>query len=139
MMLKSDLSEVDVKVINGILNAVAERGEGWRYPEDWRSITSGGRDKVCTNLHPDGSPACIIGFIAVNQGLPTEQFSSARYDGLQWGASGAIKDAMIEAQSSQDRRESWGTATRKFFKELSDLGVTPETLTRHGIDASRYM
>lgn len=110
--------EVDKKVIRGIRNAVAARGEDWVYPDEWREEEAGS----CTNLRPDGSAACIIGFIAVDQGLPTRHVSSSFADAINWGVSGAVADAMAIAQQVQDDEKSWGEAVSEFFQVLDDAG-----------------
>lgn len=115
-------TEVDLKVIQGIRNAVAARGEDWVYPKD------GGPDWVtdsgtCYNLLPNGEPACIIGFIAVDQGLPTERETSANSDADDWGVSGPVRTAMVEAQGTQDEGYPWGVAMERFFGILEDEGM----------------
>lgn len=115
-------TEVDLKVIQGIRNAVAARGKDWVYPKDsgpdWVTDSD-----TCVNLLPSGEPACIIGFVAVDQGLPTERETSAPQDAADWGVSFPIGKAMIEAQIAQDKGEPWGVAMERFFGVLEDEGM----------------
>lgn len=132
-------SEVDIKVIRGIRQAVDERGEDWRYPNgrvdgkppandwvpdpDW--AMPGGR---CYNLLPDGSGACIIGCAAVNAGLPTARASDAAYDAQNWGVSPGVKEAMVRAQAIQDEGYTWGFAWEQFLGALMNEGYTAQQI-----------
>ena len=111
------LKEVDLQVVRGIVNAVNERGAHWVYPDEWRHA---GKGTGCKNLRGDGSAACIIGFIAVDQGLPTDEDSNAAYDAENWGVSDSVRSAMGAAQSAQDDRKTWGYAGGEFFSKLWD-------------------
>ena len=117
------LKDVDVKVVRGIVNAVGERGVDWLYPDEWRDYGGYAQSEfggTCQNLLNDGSPACIIGFIAVDQGLPTFQETNATSDAELWNDSHSIGDAMLAAQKVQDDRLSWGRAGEAFFAKLSE-------------------
>jgi len=109
-------SEVDLKVIRGIKNAVADRGADWVYPDEWRE--GGYQAGSCFNLRPDGSAACIIGYIAVDQGLDTHAVSSADKDAQNWGVSSVLVMGMIEAQETQDHRKTWGAALEAFERVI---------------------
>ena len=126
-----ELSEVDLKVINGLLNAVEDRGTDWVYPMEWRDAGA------CVNLRPDGTAACIIGYIAVDQKLETTTTNDAAQDAARWGVSAAIENAMAKAQAIQDEDLPWGDAASRFFHRLFDLGITLEQLATYGIDVSR--
>lgn len=122
----SELPDVDRKVIDGIDNAIRARGADWVYPQgdgddDWHH-----GDGNCVNLLPNGDPACIIGFIAVDQGLPTVRESSAPIDAERWGVSGVIGLAMLEAQASQDHGRDWGKARIEFYDTLREFGIDTE-------------
>lgn len=131
-----ELSEVDRKVIAGIEAAVAERGEDWRYPHGrvdgeqvaqfWRDPDWVGEGGSCYNLLPDGSAACIIGFIAVSQGLPTNRVSDAVEDAERWDVSNPIGEAMSDAQKAQDEGFTWGVARARFYEILAEYGVVVE-------------
>lgn len=129
----------DIKVIRGIRNAVKARGSDWRYPNgmiDGELIEQAwaNNDLVdfdpqwtnhmgdCYNLLPNGEPACIIGFIAVDQGLPTQRESNAPSDACRWQVSGSVADAMAAAQTVQDAGFTWGVAVEQFFEYLTDVG-----------------
>ena len=129
------LNENDKKVIRGIANAVRARGEDWVYPnyrttpeqvaEGW----SLANENPCYNLLHDGTPACIIGFIAVDQGLPTKRATSAGSDAVRWGVSRQVQIAMIHAQSAQDLGATWGAAMQSFDDVLVKTNyVTAEEL-----------
>lgn len=118
------LNENDIKVIRGIANAVAERGADWLYPReannpDWVNETGG-----CYNLLPDGSGACIIGTLAVLEGMPTVRVSYSSLDADNWGVSLSVKKAMGRAQTMQDQGYTWGYALDAFDKTLTNDGVT---------------
>ena len=135
-----ELSEVDLKVVRGINNAVKSRGEGWRYPNGWVdeqriedfdidpdwALFGGG----CYNLLPNGDPACIIGFVAVDQGLPTERESSAEVDARNWQVSNAVSAAIVLAQNEQDSGYVWGKARDAFYDELVEYGASPEQVSK---------
>ena len=101
------LKDVDLQVVRGIVNAVNERGVDWLYPVEWRR---GGKETNCKNLHEDGTAACIIGFIAVDQGLPTSAYSDAVSDAENWVVSDSVGRAMETAQRAQDTGKPWGVA-----------------------------
>lgn len=123
------LKDVDLKVIRGIINAVNDRGPEWRYPAEWRF---GGH---CYNLNEDGTAACIIGYIAVNQELPTERESCAGDDADRWGVSLVTRRAMGNAQENQDSGAPWSSAQNCFFLELADAGYTADVLlAEYGIE-----
>lgn len=122
----SELSEVDRKVIDGIDNAIRARGADWVYPQyddedDWHH-----GDGNCVNLLWNGEPACIIGFIAVDQGLPTRRESAAGLDAARWGVSGAVKRAMIDTQMHQDDGCAWGEVRQEFYRTLRNGGIDTE-------------
>lgn len=144
----SELNDSDKKVIVGIHKAIIARGADWVYPnevktdpitgdstfdEDWTNDTGG-----CYNLLNDGSAACIIGFVAVDQGLPTQRVSNALADGRRWDVSSPLINAMGSAQSEQDRKEPWGDALHVFNLSLrgqiTDYDkFLPVLLSSHGI------
>lgn len=104
--------EADLKVIAGMNAAIKDRGRNWVYPvgeDGWQG------DEGCVNLLPDGSGACIIGYIAVDQGLYTTRDSQAGIDARRWGVSPPVKAAMETAQELQDGGHTWGEAYDDFF------------------------
>lgn len=144
----SELNDNDKKVIVGIHKAIIARGDDWVYPndvdydektdqhtfdEDWTNEDGG-----CYNLLNDGSAACIIGFIAIDQGLHTTRESTAQNDGTRWRVTFLVKEAMAEAQKAQDRNRPWGHALDR-FNEVVRVGVQdydkflPILLSSHGI------
>jgi hypothetical protein len=126
------LKEVDLKVIRGIINAVEDRGPNWTYPDEWRRDGIG---TACFNLNEDGSASCIIGYIAVNQELPTYRESASGVDASRWGVSMPIRLAMTSAQDAQDIGSPWGIARSDFFRELADAGYTSDVLlNEYGIE-----
>jgi len=132
------LKDVDLQVVRGIVNAVNARGADWVYPDEWRRD---GKGTSCKNLREDGSAACIIGFIAVDQGLPTIEDSEAACDAENWGVSGSVGSAMDAAQSAQDGGKTWGYAGGAFFSKLWDeAGMSvAELCAAAGIDRPEWV
>lgn len=127
-MLFAELKDVDRQVIKGIHRVVAERGADWRYPngrvdggyiEGAVTDPEWSEDGSCYNLLHDGSGACIIGTLAVDQGLPTTRSSSAGSDADRWEVSPVVYLAMREAQQRQDTGYTWGVALEAFDRVLS--------------------
>jgi len=129
----SDLNENDLKVIKGIHNVVAERGADWRYPTgkvDGTRPTGATFDPKYTDalfggcynliLGDDTKGACIIGALAVDQGLPTVRSSSAGADASRWSVSKPVHLAMRSAQIAQDKGFVWGEALKAFNDDLRD-------------------
>lgn len=129
-MLFAELNKNELKVIKGIHRVVAERGADWRYPNGRIDGAQAEKDFVfdpdwseegsCYNLLPDGSAACIIGSLAVDQGLPTYRSGSAGADAHRWGVSTRIEMAMRAAQNLQDAGYTWGVALDAFDMEMSN-------------------
>lgn len=129
----------DIKVIRGIRNALKARGSDWRYPNgkiDGELIEGAWANNYlidfdpqwtdhmgdCYNLLHNGEPACVIGFIAVDQGLPTRRKSNAVADVYRWQVSVSVGGAMLEAQTVQDAGFTWGVAVERFFEHLANVG-----------------
>ena len=131
------LKEVDLQVVRGIVNAVNARGVDWVYPVEWRRA---GKGTNCRNLHEDGSAACIIGFIAVDQGLPTVEDNDASSDAENWVVSHPVGGAMEAAQSAQDQGKTWGYAGEAFFSKLSWLSgmSVAELCAAAGVDRPEW-
>jgi hypothetical protein len=133
-----EFTEVDKKVIRGIRHAVDARGEDWRYPNgkvDRERLSDFTPDPAwtngdggCYNLLLNGDPACIIGFCAVDQGLPTVRSSSAWEDASNWRVSRGVERAMIVAQTTQDNGYTWGVAWSEFVNTLLDGGYAQEQI-----------
>lgn len=141
-----DFNDNDKKVIRGIANVVAERGEDWRYPNGWKDgkyIEGFKHDPDwsyegrCYNLLPDASGACIIGSLAVDQGLPTKRVSSSGDDASDWGVSAPVGYAMALAQGRQDSGYVWGKALAAFDRQLIDLGATVDELAAIRAEVSK--
>ena len=132
------LKEVDLQVVRGIVNAVNERGADWVYPDEWRHA---GEGTSCRNLREDGSAACIIGFIAVDQGLPTIANNDAADDAENWVVSDSVGSAMQAAQSAQDGGATWGYAGGAFFSKLSWLSrmSVAELCAAAGVDRPEWV
>ena len=132
------LKEVDLQVVRGIVNAVNARGADWVYPDEWRHTGKGTR---CKNLREDGSAACIIGFIAVDQGLPTIEYRDAARDAENWVVSDSVGSAMEAAQSAQDGGKTWGYAGGAFFSTLSWLSrmSVAELCAAAGVDRPEWV
>ena len=132
------LKDVDLQVVRGIVNAVNERGADWVYPDEWRRD---GEGTNCKNLHCDGTAACIIGFIAVDQGLPTFEDNNAASDAENWVVSDSVGSAMEAAQSAQDGGATWGYAGEAFFSKLSDeAGMSvAELCAAAGVDRPEWV
>ena len=132
------LKDVDLQVVRGIVNAVNARGADWVYPDEWRRD---GKGTSCKNLREDGSAACIIGFIAVDQGLPTFEDNNAASDAENWVVSDSVGSAMEAAQSAQDGGATWGYAGEAFFSKLSDeAGMSvAELCAAAGVDRPEWV
>lgn len=122
-----ELNENDRKVIRGIYLAVQERGEDYLYPEE-ESITGELGEKRCANLREDGTGSCIIGTLAVIEGLPTIRESHATSDASAWGVSDPVEDGMFNAQVTQDTGATWGEALESFDHHLRSGGITEEQI-----------
>ena len=132
------LKDVDLQVVRGIVNAVNERGADWVYPDEWRRA---GEGTNCKNLHYDGTAACSIGFIAVDQGLPTFEDNNAASDAGNWVVSDSVGSAREAAQSAQDDGKTWGYAGGEFFSRLSWLSgmSVAELCAAAGVDRPEWV
>lgn len=101
-----------------LANAVADRGEDFVYPEEWKY----GAD--CQYFLPDGKPACIVGHVLDQLGLTQTNISSVGVYGQLFPAVqinehlahtgiAFTKDAvdlLVFVQNRQDRGVPWGDA-----------------------------
>lgn len=113
--------------------AVAERGEGYRYPRKWKVRPSGWRlwerwRKVqCQYVRPDNAgPACLIGEILHRNGVPLEELA-LREDrdapeviaALFPDTSSEVTYWLSNAQVRQDDRERWGSIVGDLHEVLA--------------------
>lgn len=102
--------------------AVAERGEDWVYPSEWRETPLGG----CLYFR-DGEPACLFGLALSKHGYTS-------YDVREYVGIGVFLRAyapeFIEAagksQILQDEGATWGEALTKYETELLRHGLLPD-------------
>lgn len=99
--------------------AVAERGEDFVYPDEWRDEYS----EACRYSLPDGTPACIIGLALhkINPALvPTYDNTERALDVFE--AIGDVPQnvalAAQRAQSQQDADKTWGVALEAYKDAL---------------------
>ncbi|MEU7814107.1 hypothetical protein [Pseudonocardia sp. NPDC049154] len=130
------IETTDQAFAEAIRAAVAERGEDYVYPREWRmgNATSADLDRpqargTCRYARPDGvqGGACIIGAALQRVGVHvTDLFElDATAPGAEsalaatvTGLSPRMIGAASTAQSHQDRELSWGLALEAFEREL---------------------
>ena len=101
-------------VVEALDAVVAERGEGYVYPDEWREGT------YCLYVRPDGEgPACIAGAVYFRLGVSLDLLRGCEHNSalqVAEAAYGRIPEAddigrfLMVAQGAQDRGESWGNA-----------------------------
>lgn len=112
--------------------AVADRGEDYVYPREWRMGYVPGSDELhgtCRYARPDRSGgACLIGEVLHRLGVPVEEL--AELDGGAGvpahgaiaahlaGVSRTVRLAASDAQSFQDTELSWGAALDAFERAV---------------------
>lgn len=116
---------------------VAERGEGYVYPREWRmgnmpgaDLDSGEARGTCRYAAPDGDgPGCLIGAALHRIGVPLVELmhldsaapgAPTAIAQTVTGLSNAVIDAAASAQSHQDRELSWGAALDAFNRERAE-------------------
>jgi hypothetical protein len=117
LMKQQNISNLDLGIytMNKLLNieevaelakkAVAERGEDFVYPDEWKS-----EDNVCLYKLPNGEPGCIVGYM-----FPNYYFIEGE------GASENLTSVVVDRfagmylnvlQGRQDIGNTWGEALR---------------------------
>jgi hypothetical protein len=123
-----NITDDDIK--NGLLALVIKEGEDFVYSKRDATEESVGR---CVYVH-QGKPDCIVGQFLAGKGVPVERLEKADtgfafgqsafglLDALEFEKVISIsrmgKEALLVAQSAQDRRETWGAALDKALNEL---------------------
>ena len=112
----------DEAFIQAMKDAVAERGEDFTYPDEWR-VTDSGFDNACVYTLEDGTPACIIGLAIYKMlGTPYTGYNAGAYGVLGDLYGGRIsirlRDAAQSAQALQDKGASWGRVLEQFLKAV---------------------
>ena len=92
-------------------------------------------------MREDGTAACIIGFVAVDQGLPTIEGGGASSDAENWVVSRPVGSAMEAAQDAQDGGKPWGVAGESFFFKMSGLSgmSVAELCAAAGVDRPEWV
>lgn len=103
------------------VRTVAERGTDYRYVRPDGALT-------CVNVDTDKDcGSCLIGAVLIKMGVPVQWFVENQLvtataekvlDLLNFSI--AIQGAARDAQLSQDRLNSWGTASDVFFSTYFD-------------------
>ena len=111
------MTYTDEDFIAAMRKAVAERGEDFVYPDEWRKASEDGES--CMYVH-EGKPACLIGlavYIATGELVP-DAYEGAMADEVigdrMPGVSDRARKAAFEAQATQDDGFTWGEALREF-------------------------
>jgi hypothetical protein len=123
-----NITDDDIK--NGLLALVIKEGEDFVYSKRDTRQDSQGR---CVYVH-QGEPDCIVGQFLARQGVSVERLEKADtgfafgqsafdlLDALEFEKVISIshmgKEALLVAQSAQDRGDTWGTALGKALNEL---------------------
>lgn len=124
------LTETDKKVIRGLHRAVAARGADFVYPDEWKYDPSiVGITGSCVNLLLDGTPACIVGWMAVDQGLQVSAHGGVgtQLAAYHWNVSPRVELLLAHTQASQDQEVPWGASL--------DQGITFSGIPRSVIEA----
>lgn len=107
--------------VEAMRKAVAERGEDFVYPIEWR--LAGEQNGIC-QYTIDGAPACIVGAALyhmtgkVYEGLNESADEVLRtYFGI---ANEAVTTAAAHAQEAQDANKTWGEALKEFEVVLAE-------------------
>lgn len=110
------LTETDKKVIRGLHRAVAARGADFVYPDEWKYDPSiVGITGSCVNLLLDGTPGCIVGWMAVDQGLQVSRYGSVRSQLARhhWDISPEVELLLAHTQGAQDLEVPWGASLER--------------------------
>lgn len=116
-------TETDLRFIDGMRAAVADRGSDWRYPtydgtnEEWFQSDH----ETCVYSLPSGEPACLIGkaLSKANMGVPEPQAEDACILLMDdYRVSEFVADAASQAQAAQDTGATWGKALEVFERYL---------------------
>lgn len=104
--------------------AVAERGEDFVYPDEWRDKTKRdifGPDGPCLYSLPSGEPACLIGLALFKidpKLMPDSGYvgsvSELVGNGVIRFESPLLADAAAEAQDSQDLKNPYGVVLQQY-------------------------
>ena len=115
------MTYTDEDFIAAMRKAVAERGEDFVYPDEWRKASE---DKQsCLYVHED-KPACLIGlavYIATGKLVPDGYEGSIAgvvVKSCVPGVSDIVVHAAFKAQAAQDVGETWGQALKEFEEAL---------------------
>lgn len=129
--MTATLTEADLKFIQGMKDAVAERGEHYIYPGIPGSLEDNDywNRGSCVYSTPSGEAACIVGLAIDKSGIgkrpaydaPAAE-ASAVLNGM--GISSPVYAAADHAQGRQDEGQEWGAVLDAFIvrlaKELED-------------------
>lgn len=101
--------------------AVAERGEGFVYPEEWKRKELGDIGSSCQYRLEDGTPGCIVGmamsYLRPDVVLPEFTGSERALDGL---VDDLADHLAAEAQRHQDMGATWGEALERAISTFED-------------------
>ena len=106
------------QMLEAIKRAVAERGEDFVYPDDWRVKDHPAFPNTCVYFNDDGSRSCIIGMA---MGYIDPKFPLTEFKAIGENFEAATKTGILEieedaanlatiVQDEQDSNVPWGLA-----------------------------
>lgn len=111
--------------------AVAERGEDFIYPAEWKAPFN--KDKPeqgtrCLYYVPEVGAACIIGLTLEKLGVDVAAIAPNKNADYLLGEELGVKDngliwAAISAQRFQDQGSTWGHALEKYHETLASTNA----------------
>jgi hypothetical protein len=121
-----NLTADDELFIKAIRDVVADAGEDFTYPDEWRHLTPEEKEMGLTGCRyvADGQPACLIARALARMGVTTAEL--ADYEGSSAESvmeahgefSLTIREAADSAQTVQDAGRNWGQALLAFDRYL---------------------
>lgn len=118
------------QVLEALDAVVAERGEDYVYPQEWRR--GGVSNGLCRYVTPDGAgPACIVAAVLVRFGTPLERLSECEGQSADYVLTKLFglsyisyqSGVLTRAQGVQDSGRTWGQA-RDEARELGEWLLT---------------
>lgn len=106
------------QMLDGLKKAVAERGEDFVYPEEWKKPDETGMP-MCQYRNDDGTPSCIAGVVLTDllPELPLIEGNTVKMildeaveDGIVEFDSSLAVHLLWDAQVAQDEGATWGDA-----------------------------
>lgn len=112
--------------------AIAERGEDFVYPQEWRTSVSENFKGWCVNFNQDGSPSCIAGYVYSLWSIENDEVWREDSVDTLAGRDGGEKDAataplqidartyvlLSSAQNAQDSGSTWKQALEIALRDV---------------------